>query len=72
MRLEQAVAPVVNPVEPLLLDIPAAARTLSTTVWQIRELLWSKKIPFVKIGRRFLVRPADLRAFVDAQMAEAQ
>jgi excisionase family DNA binding protein len=50
--------------ERLLLDILGAARALSTTVWTVRSLLWDGKIPFVKIGRRFLVDPADLRAYI--------
>ena len=58
---------VVSPVpvsEPLLLDIHGAARALSATPWAVRSLLWDGKIPFVKIGRRFLVDPADLRAYI--------
>jgi excisionase family DNA binding protein len=50
--------------EPILLTIPASAQVLSTTTWAIRELLWSKKIPHIKLGKRFLIDPADLRAFV--------
>jgi excisionase family DNA binding protein len=57
-----AVAP-----EPLLLDIKAAARVLSSTTWTVRNLLWAKKIPFIKIGRRFLIDPVDLRAFIARQ-----
>jgi Helix-turn-helix domain len=49
---------------PLLLDIPAAARALSTTVWAVRSLLWAKEVPFIKIGKRYLIDPADLRAFI--------
>jgi excisionase family DNA binding protein len=37
---------------------------LSSTHWTVRGLLWEKKIPFIKIGRRFLIDPADLRAYV--------
>lgn len=55
--------PAVNP-EPLLLDIHGAARALSATTWAVRSLLWDGKIPFIKIGRRFLVAPADLRAYI--------
>jgi excisionase family DNA binding protein len=55
------------PVVPLLLDIPAAARVLSSTVWAVRSLLWSKELPFIKIGRKFLIDPTDLRAFVEKQ-----
>jgi hypothetical protein len=36
--------------EPLLLDIKGAARVLSSTTWTVRNLLWAKKIPFIKIG----------------------
>jgi len=50
--------------EPLLFDIHGAARALSATPWAVRSLLWDGKIPFVKIGRRFLVDPADLRAYI--------
>ena len=60
-----AVIPSVTPIsEPILLDIKSAARLISSTPWTIRHLLWAKKIPFVKIGRRFLIDPADLRAYV--------
>ena len=30
----------------------------------MRSLLWDGKIPFVKIGRRFLVRPSDLQDYI--------
>jgi len=51
--------------EPLLLDIHGAARALSTTVWAVRSLLWDGKIPFIKIGRKYLIDPADLRKFIE-------
>ncbi len=60
---KQPPVPVVIP-EPLLLDIHGAARALSATPWAIRSLLWDGKIPFIKIGRRFLVDPADLREYI--------
>jgi excisionase family DNA binding protein len=53
--------------EPLLLDIKGAARVLSSTTWTVWNLLWAKKIPFIKIGRRFLIDPVDLRAFIARQ-----
>ena len=60
-----SVVPPVTPIsEPILLDIKSAARLISSTPWTVRHLLWAKKIPFVKIGRRFLIDPADLRAYV--------
>jgi len=68
------VVPVVpaSPVtEPLLYDIKTAARALNSTVWAVRSLLWSKEIPFVKIGRRFLIDPADLKAWIERQKGVA-
>ena len=50
---------------PLLVDVPTAAKMLSTTVWQIRELGWAKKLPVVRLGRKWLFRPADLVAFAN-------
>jgi hypothetical protein len=52
-------------ITPILLTLPDAARFLSCTVWAMRSLLWAKKVPYVKIGQRFLVDPADLRAYVE-------
>lgn len=49
---------------PILLTLPDAAQFLSCTVWAMRSLLWAKKVPYVKIGNRFLVDPEDLRAYV--------
>lgn len=61
---------VVHP-EPLLLDIHGAARALSSTVWAVRALLWDKQIPYIKIGRRFLISPEDLRTFIEREKAAA-
>jgi len=57
--------------EPLLLDIPAAARALSSSVWTVLGLLWNSEIPYIKVGRRFLIDPADLRAFIARRKEEA-
>jgi len=50
--------------EPLLVEINGAAKLLSSTPWTVRGLLWARKIPFIKIGKRFLIDPADLRNFI--------
>jgi excisionase family DNA binding protein len=57
--------------EPLLLDIHGAARALSATPWAVRALLWDKQIPFIKIGRKHLIDPADLRAYIERNKAVA-
>ena len=50
--------------EPFLVDINGAAKLLSSTPWTIRGLPWARKIPFIKVGKRFLIDPADLRNFI--------
>ena len=64
----QPLQPTSVPVEPgpvpLLVDINGAAKLLSSTPWTVRGLLWARKIPFIKVGKRFLIDPADLRNFI--------
>ena len=64
----QPIQPTSVPVEtglvPLLVDINGAAKLLSSTPWTVRGLLWGRKIPFIKVGKRFLIDPADLRNFI--------
>jgi excisionase family DNA binding protein len=55
-----------NDVQPRLLDIKAAAAYLGSTVWQMRTLIWEKKVPHVKLGRRFLFDRTDLDKFIDS------
>ena len=57
-------------VETLLLDLPAAARALSSSVWTVRGLLWNNEIPHIKVGRKFLIRPSDLRSFIERKILE--
>ena len=59
-----ASVPVEPGLVPLLVDINGAAKLLSSTPWTVRGLLWGRKIPFIKIGKRFLIDPADLRNFL--------
>lgn len=58
-------------VEPIVVDIPTAARLLSTTKWAIRQLIWSKQIHPIKIGKKLVIDPADLRAYVQKRKARA-
>ncbi|MBI3671010.1 MAG: helix-turn-helix domain-containing protein [Acidobacteria bacterium] len=53
--------------EPRLLNIKAAALYLSCTVWALRQLVWAKDLPHVRIGRRLLFDRADLDKFVESK-----
>lgn len=47
-----------------LYSIPEAAMYLGRSVWSIRELIWSGRLPCVKVGRRIHVDINDLDSFI--------
>jgi len=57
---------------PRLLRITEAAKYLSASVWFVRSLIWERRIPFCKFGKRLLLDQADLDAFVAAQKEGAR
>ncbi len=54
---------------PLLLDAQSAAKALSIGQRKLWELTNRKEIACVRIGKRVLYDPADLRAFIERQKA---
>ena len=56
-------------VEPRLLRVNEAAAYLSTTIWNIRTLVWERQLAPVRIGksRRLLFDRADLDRYVESQ-----
>ena len=48
-----------------------AARMLSIGKTRLYEMIGSKEIPVIKIGRRTLIRVRDIEAFLDRQQAQA-
>jgi hypothetical protein len=50
--------------EPLLIDIKGAARLLSVGPWAVRSLLWGRRLKFIRIGKKFLIDPQDIRTFI--------
>jgi excisionase family DNA binding protein len=47
-----------------LLDIPTAAKLLSSNTWALRKLLQSGEIPYLNIGHKWLVSHEAIRAFI--------
>src|SRR5260370_39839931 len=47
-----------------MITLPSGAKAVSSTVWAVRQLLWDKKIPHIRIGKRFMIDPVDLREFI--------
>lgn len=56
-----------NPVSKRLYTLKEAAEYLGRSVWGIRELIWSKKMPIVKQQgcRKMYVDRNDLDAFIE-------
>lgn len=46
-------------------SITEAAVYLGRTVWAVREMIWARKIPCVRDGRRILLDVGDLDAWVE-------
>ncbi len=63
--------PVVNSDELYLMDIPTAARRMSTTIFAVRELMRSGELVRVEIGHKWLVSPEAIRAFIQKKEQDA-
>ncbi|HEV2522714.1 MAG TPA: helix-turn-helix domain-containing protein [Candidatus Acidoferrales bacterium] len=57
--------------EARLLTVKSAAQYLSTTIWCIRNLAWSRSVPHVRLGARILFDRADLDRYVESQKVQA-
>jgi excisionase family DNA binding protein len=51
--------------EPRLLSQQEAAHYLGISYWTVRDLVFRREIPFIKIGRRVLIDRLDLDAYLD-------
>jgi excisionase family DNA binding protein len=43
-----------------LLTIPQAATYLNTTRWAIKSMIWSRELPIVPLGKRYMLDISDL------------
>jgi hypothetical protein len=59
-------------IEPLFVDIHGAAHILGFTVWAVRNLIWDRKIRYVKRGRKYFFSPADLRDYAEKLLTESE
>lgn len=53
-------------VEKLLLDVKNAAQVVSISPWTIRRYITLGRLKAVRIGRRVLIEPKELRRLVEA------
>ena len=61
-----------DPIQPRLLGIAASALYLGATEWFVRTLVWERRVPFCRLGKRLLIDKQDLDAFVTASKAGAR
>ena len=57
---------IVNPQGPRLLTIKQACGYTGFTDWALRNLIWTGKLPFIRIGeKKIWVEKSDLDSFID-------
>jgi excisionase family DNA binding protein len=54
-----------------LLSVDEAAACLGVSKYTLRGWLFQRRLPFVKLGRRVLLDPADVQRFLEANRVEA-
>ena len=52
-------------IAPRLLNVQEASLYLACTVAAVRQLQWSRAVPFLKIGKRVLFDRSDLDHYID-------
>jgi excisionase family DNA binding protein len=65
MALPEAMPPrfAIDPIEPLL-DVMRAAPLLGISVKTLRDWIQGRRIDYVKVGTRVMIRPETIRQFV--------
>ena len=53
------------------LRILEAAEYMGTTPWQVRTLIWKRAIPFIPIGKRFVLDKHDLDLYMESLKTDA-
>ena len=56
---------------PRLLRITEAAIYIGGTVWAVRQLIWNRELPHIRVGKRIVVDRGDLDKWIDRQRAQS-
>lgn len=57
---------------PDLIDLREGAKELKLSIHTLRAWTYQKRIPFVRLGRRILLRRQDLESFVNKNLVQAK
>lgn len=55
-----------------LLNLREGAKDLKVSIHTLRSWTYQRRIPFVRLGRRILLRREDVEAFVNKNVVEAK
>ena len=55
-----------------LLNLREGARELKISIHTLRSWLYQRKVPFVHLGRRVLLRREDVETFIKKNLVEAK
>lgn len=64
-RFKKPIAPFMAISGPRLLSVKDAATYLGAHLWAIRQLVRNRELPYVQIGRKYLIDRMDLDRFVE-------
>jgi excisionase family DNA binding protein len=64
-RFKKPVVPVVAINGPRLLSLKDAAVYLGARLWAVRQMVRNRELPYVQIGRKYLIDRLDLDRFVE-------
>lgn len=57
---------------PELLDLKEGAKELRLSIHTLRSWVYQRRIPFVRLGRRVLLRRSDLENLINENVVEAK
>jgi excisionase family DNA binding protein len=57
---------------PELLDLKEGAKELRLSIHTLRAWVYQRRIPFVRLGRRVLLRRSDLENLINENVVEAK
>ena len=56
---------IINPLPKRLYTIKEAGYYMGRTVWSMRELIWSGKLPIVRDGKRIWIDKEDMDSYIE-------
>ena len=57
---------------PELLNLKEGAKEMKISIHTLRAWIYQKRLPFVRLGRRVLLRKQDIEAFINNNLVETK